>query len=67
MLLGSPSATRRYKVRPYAIKTDEAIVITRGMTRVEIYSMADISTMTGGILIFAFLEVVGLIASYTPV
>ena len=46
-LLGPSVATQRYKVYPYAIKTDEVVVFCGGSTQAEFYSMADIST-TGG-------------------
>ena len=42
--LGSFSASQRYKVRPYAIKTDEVVVCCGGSTLAEFYSMADSST-----------------------
>ena len=43
------SASRRYKVRPYAIKTHEVVVICGGSTLAEFYSMADSSTTVKGI------------------
>ena len=44
-LLGSMSATQRYKVRLYAIKTHEVVVFCGGTTLAEFYLMADSSTM----------------------
>ena len=45
-LLGSSPATRRYQVRPYAIKTHEVVVSPKGMTLAESYSIAGFSTTT---------------------
>ena len=39
------SATQRYKVRPYAIRTHEVVVFCGGTTLAEFYLMADSSTM----------------------
>ena len=53
-LLGRFSATQRYKVRPYAIKTDEVVVFCKGSTLTELYSMADTSTTATRIPILFF-------------
>ena len=42
-------ASRRYKVRPYAIKTHEVVVICGGSTLAEFCSTADYSTTVTGI------------------
>ena len=46
------SASRRYKVRPYRMKTQEVAVQSGGGTLVEFYSMADSSTTIIGIQIW---------------
>ena len=43
------SASRRQKVRPYAIKNHEVVVCCGGSTLAEFYSMADSSTTVKGI------------------
>ena len=43
------SASRRYKVRPYRIKTQEVADLCGGSTLAEFYSMADSSTTVRGI------------------
>ena len=43
------SASRRYKVRPYRMKTHEVVVFRGGSTLAEFYSMADSSTTVIGI------------------
>ena len=43
------SASPRYKVRPYRMKTHEVIVFCGGSTLAEFYSMADSSTTVIGI------------------
>ena len=43
------SASRRYKVRPYAIKTHEVVDLSGGSTQAEFYSKADSSTTVTGI------------------
>ena len=50
-LLGSWPATQRYKVHAYAIKTHEIVVLCRGATLAEFYSIADFSTTAGRISI----------------
>ena len=65
-LLGSFLATQWYKVRPYAIKADEVVVLCGGSTLAEFYSKADSSQPLLGFR-FCFLEVVGLVASYPAV
>ena len=42
--MGPSVAIQRYKVRPYAIKTDKVVVFYGGSTLAEFYSMAVIST-----------------------
>ena len=46
------SASRRYKVHPYAIKTHEVADPSGGSTLAEFYSMADSSTTVKGIPIW---------------
>ena len=43
------SASRRYKVRPYRMKTQEVAVQSGGSTLAELYSMPDSSTTVAGI------------------
>ena len=43
------SASRRYNVHPYAIRTHEVVVLCGGSTLSEFYSMADSSTTVIGI------------------
>ena len=43
------SASRRYKVRPYRMKTQEVADLSGGSTLAEFYSMADSSTTVTGI------------------
>ena len=43
------SASRRYKVRPYRMKTQELADLCGGSTLAEFYSMADSSTAITGI------------------
>ena len=43
------SASRRYRVHPYAIKTHEVADLFEGSTRAEFYSKADSSTTVTGI------------------
>ena len=43
------SASRRYKVRPYRMKSQEVAVQSGGSTLAEFYSMADSSTTVVGI------------------
>ena len=43
------SASRRYKVRPYRMKTQEVANLCRGCTLEEFYSIADLSTTVTGI------------------
>ena len=43
------SASRRYKVHPYAIKTHEVADLSGGSTLAEFYSKADSSTTVIGI------------------
>ena len=43
------SATRRYKVRPCHIKTQEVADLSEGSSLAEFYSMADSSTTIAGI------------------
>ena len=43
------SASRRYRVHPYAIRTHEVVVFYEGSTLAELYSMADSSTTVTGI------------------
>ena len=43
------SASRRYKVRPYRMKTQEVADLSAGSTLAEFYSMADSSTAVIGI------------------
>ena len=45
------SASRQYKVHPYAIKTHEVGKLSGGTTLAEFYSMADNSSTIIGILI----------------
>ena len=45
------SASRRYKVHPYTIKTHEVANLSGGSTLAEFYSMADNSSTIIGILI----------------
>ena len=48
------TASRRYKVHPYAIRTHEVVVFYGGSTLAELYSMADSSTTVTGIpILFA--------------
>ena len=53
-LLGSSPATQQYKVRPYAIKTQEVDDLYKGSTLVEYYLMADSSTTVEGIPILFY-------------
>ena len=43
------SASRRYKVRPYRMKTQELADLCEGSSLAELYSMADSSTAITGI------------------
>ena len=43
------SASRRYKERPYRMKTHEVADLSGGSTLAEFYSMADSSTTVTGI------------------
>ena len=43
------SASRRYKVRPHRMKTQEVAVQSGGSTLAEFYSIADSSTTIAGI------------------
>ena len=43
------SASRRYKVHPYAIRTHEVVVLCGGSTLAEFYLKADSSTTVIGI------------------
>ena len=45
------SASRRYKVRPYRMKTQEVADLSEGSTLAEFYSMADSSTTVADISI----------------
>ena len=45
------SASRRYKVRPYHIKTQEVADLSKGSPLAKFYSMADSSTTISGIAI----------------
>ena len=42
-------ASRRYKVRPYRMKTQDVADLSGGSTLAESYSMADSSTTAAGI------------------
>ena len=46
------SASRRYKVRPYHMKTQEVADLSGASTLAELYSMADSSTTVIGIPIW---------------
>ena len=46
------SASRRYKVRPHRMKTQEVTVQSGGSTLAKFYSMADSSTTVTGIPIW---------------
>ena len=43
------SASRRYKVRPYRMKTQDVADLSEGISLAEFYSMADSSTTVRGI------------------